>query len=1443
MALTRTFKDIPDGNVAEATERAFLRGLGWSEGFTWDELLQSQRVLIISEAGAGKTWECRQQAVRLNSERQAAFFVELATLAGVPFRDTLDASERERLDQWISSQSEVATFFLDSMDELNLTRTSFTLALKRFSEGISAQLGRARIVITSRPTPFDEEAVRRHLFIPSVPSSRTPDEEFAGIAMGEDLNGSLNGVGGKRVRPWRTVALMPLSDEEMVQFALMRGVDDAGELVEDLRERDALEFARRPLDLNDVCTSWRQHKRIGTHREQVVTDVRFKLRPREDRPEPAELTVDRAFEGASRLALGLVLTRRFTIRHGAESDVMGQEAALDPDEILQDWLPSERRALLERALFGFASYGRVRFHHRTVIDYLAADRLRRLHTRGTCSFAVIRERIFTRTHDKLIARPSMRAVAGWLALSEIGIFELLRDNEPAVLLGEGDPRSLPPRHREQALEAYVQRYSGGGWRGLSVPSVQLHRFGSKGLAPTINRLWGNGIESPDVREMLLSMVALGRISGCADLLHETAGSGDCSLTERMIALDGLLVVGDPRIGYFSAAIAEGGEAWSDRLSLIAIRKLFPAHMTAGQLCAVLGRLKKRGRKANVEELDQLLPLIADAEISASELANLRDGLLVLLGQGLRWQDGWPHVISDQAHLANALAVVSARGLRVSCDHRWLHACAVALCLRHRDSDPGLGKELRERIADFDAENFSKLFWAVDAFIHGLNPTREPAPRFLEVIGSDGLDLVLNRDIGWIKRDLAAVSRAVGERSMMLHALAWLVPVARQRARFADLRPLVTDAPALLSLLDDIAVRPSADGAKRKNKSAMAKKKEREKRRAVTDQASWIAFRRRVLDHPDEVFADSNEDMTAWNLSKVMSFNRDDQRWNRQFIERHFNRHTADRLRSALMRMWRRQRPTLPSERPKNKRNSYWSPWVVGLAGVFAEAEDSGWAARLADVDAELAARLAPVQLDGMPRWLEDLIAVHPAAVDRTLGEELSWELRQPARSSSVNLLQSIRYAPTGIGSFFVGRVLAWLDEEDVGTLQKADSEGDLRRVELAVQAVMKHADSKAQEAFLELASRHLAGPLRLYAELIWLPVVIQLDPARGIAALERRLENVAPSKYSSAVAIFGKLFGDRDAISLANTSFTPDLLLRLVRLGHRHVRSEDDWHREGNYLSDIRDEAEGARDALVKALLDAKGDGAWEAKLQMVADPLCAGSKDRIFALAEENWAEEMDAASFDEAQVVEFDSTGEASPSTNESMFAVMMDRIERIKDSLLRDDTTRDLLISVSDEHVMRRSISNLFRQHAHGFYRVSQEGVTAEEKETDIRLSSIRTDHEAVIEIKIGDNHWSAGILRDTIRRQLVEKYMAPENRRSGCLIITVHGRKKWKHPDTGSSIDASGLSELLETEARVVERDIGSGVRLAVAVIDLRPRLPTESGRRRNSKKGVATADLG
>ena len=54
---------------------------------------------------------------------------------------SLPSSEEARLDAWLRSQSETATFFLDSIDELELTMGSFEQALIRLKKAIAGQLG------------------------------------------------------------------------------------------------------------------------------------------------------------------------------------------------------------------------------------------------------------------------------------------------------------------------------------------------------------------------------------------------------------------------------------------------------------------------------------------------------------------------------------------------------------------------------------------------------------------------------------------------------------------------------------------------------------------------------------------------------------------------------------------------------------------------------------------------------------------------------------------------------------------------------------------------------------------------------------------------------------------------------------------------------------------------------------------------------------------------------------------------------------------------------------------------------------------------------------------------------------------------------------------------------------------------------------------------------
>ena len=205
----------------------------------------------------------------------------------------------------------------------------------------------------------------------------------------------------------------------------------------------------------------------------------------------------------------------------------------------------------------------------------------------------------------------------------------------------------------------------------------------------------------------------------------------------------------------------------------------------------------------------------------------------------------------------------------------------------------------------------------------------------------------------------------------------------------------------------------------------------------------------------------------------------------------------------------------------------------------------------------------------------------------------------------------------------------------------------------------------------------------------------------------------------------------------------------------------------------------------------------------MANDPLCEHFKDRILAVAEEHWAQEVDSVRFNEAQAVALDRTGEAPASTNEAMFAIMSDRLADLDELLLRDTSPRELWAGISAERLMRRAIAQELRHMANGLYTVDQEGVTADENRTDIRLRSVVSEHEAVIELKLANkNDRSVGDLRDAIRDQLVVKYMVAETSRSGCLLITLASDRKWEHPENGGRIGPPELVSLLRDEAKTL-----------------------------------------
>ena len=113
----------------------------------WSKLLEYTRVILLGEAGAGKTAEMQEQANRLTGDDRFAFFLPLESLDRDPVADILSAAEEERRGRWRMNGEEPAWFFLDVVDELKLAQGKLDRALNRLVREIDGHVDRASIFL------------------------------------------------------------------------------------------------------------------------------------------------------------------------------------------------------------------------------------------------------------------------------------------------------------------------------------------------------------------------------------------------------------------------------------------------------------------------------------------------------------------------------------------------------------------------------------------------------------------------------------------------------------------------------------------------------------------------------------------------------------------------------------------------------------------------------------------------------------------------------------------------------------------------------------------------------------------------------------------------------------------------------------------------------------------------------------------------------------------------------------------------------------------------------------------------------------------------------------------------------------------------------------------------------------------------------------------------
>ena len=1442
--LQRRFYILTEAELEEADLLATLNEYEFqpTKSIDWSKLLQYDRVILLSAAGAGKTREMEEQANRLVREDQFAFFVALESLDREPFIDLLSADGQERFEAWKADGNASAWFFLDAVDELKLTEGKLDRALRRLSNALTGHLARARVLISCRPSDWrssvDLATVRNRLpvpergdDIPSQPSEETflnalrRDQDRAPFTHpeGEDLPHS-EGV--------QTVTMLPMSGSQITRFAEQAGVHDAEAFLNEITRQHAWTFAHRPLDLTQLIATWTSLGRLGTRAEQHEANITAKLKDDPDRPDHNVLTDTKARLGAERLALALALTRTRTIKTPEQAlDVQRAEGVLDAASILRDWTEAERQALLRRALFDPATYGRVRFHHRSVQEYLAARHLWRLREKDMSTKALFRL-LFGERYGVAVVIPSMRAIATWLALWDEAVHKELTAREPETLLSLGDPETLNLSARSDLVRTFVNAYGQGGRRGLNIPSDEVRRLAHPELAPVIRECWGNGPTNDDVRTLLIKMIWLGAVEACADLAQAVALDATGDSNQRVLAIRALLACEqDDTVRTLADALLTQPVSWPDRIVHGIAADLFPRVISANELVALMERTRGSERAAGGGGFGWAVRQIVRAiEPGMGSAVALRDNMADLIWRG-REQPGNIHDLHNEfGYLTPALAMLCNRQLaqdsnRATAD--LIRACVVASRFPSDAWDRNLLDTLKAHFCT-NATHRSKTFWAELDFVDEIAPTQDDRSRLFRAESGSLIEPLTEADWPWLETALADESRP--ERRAV--ALGALVRFWHQRggvvAELETLRAALHDDARLNQLLTELTAPPERD--------ERVEREEREHQRYQRIQAcreeqrleNWGQWRANLLANSAAAFSPENRATTVSNLySWLEAFEQGRNHfniWDKTALTEAFGPDIADRAEGVFREWWRANPLTLWSARPVAEKHQTPHSWLYGLLGVSAEALTLGWTASLSPEEAQIAAAYATVEMNDFAPFIADLVQSHPAEVDAVIGDELSAELRVGADHNYLPVLNKLTHADNGLKQLLAPRLLTalrswphdftnetgprWTQHLEQVLHILCDTSSEMDRAAIVEECVSRYEDDPA-------------GALSL----TWLKGLFRFDTERGTQVLVAGLgDSNDPSTRERTIASFAVLFGGHDGVvfEISEPDRRARALGQLVRCAYACIRPENDADHEGAYSPDTRDKAENARNFLLSMLLDTPGPEARRIVLALAAEDDFADFSDRLRLLARKRTATDAEFSAFDPEDVLALESRYEAPPRDRDGLFTIMLNRLGDLAYDLAHHDfTDRKTLQNITEETEMQKTLAWRLAARANGAYRVTREEEVADRKEPDIRLLAVKGDQKAVVEVKIADK-WSGPELERALRDQLVGQYLRDANCKAGCLLLTYRGKRKhWEHPDTKERLGFLEMVAFLKDRARTLEEEHLSDIRLAVFILDLTP----------------------
>ena len=587
-----------------------------------------------------------------------------------------------------------------------------------------------------------------------------------------------------------------------------------------------------------------------------------------------------------------------------------------------------------------------------------------------------------------------------------------------------------------------------------------------------------------------------------------------------------------------------------------------------------------------------------------------------------------------------------------------------------------------------------------------------------------------------------------------------------------------------------------------------------------------AWHRRLVADPADAFSPEKRDATVgalytW-LYQYKQGSNSCNVWDKDALTQAFGREVADRAEAAFRALWSKTTPLLWSARPSTARNTVPWEWMYGFVGLSAEATTAGWADSLSSEEARTAVVYATIELGGFAAFIADLADSYPGEVRDVIGQELSAQLRIDGEDSYLPALQGLVNAETKVKQLFIPHLL---DELKSWPNVLTDEAGKRWAEHLDnVLYVLGGTTSKTDRAAIaqECINRYeadRAGPLAP----VWLKGLFRFDAPKGTQVLtETLIDRDDPALRTLAVEIFATLFGEHHAlvVELEDPAQHAQVLGQLVRLAYAFVRPTEDQSYDGVYSPDARDYAGRTRDFLLNRLLDTPGAEARRVVLELARSEEFEDLRDRLRFLARQRAATDAEFAPYTSEAMIDLEKRYEAPPQDRDGLFTVMMDRLDDLAHDLDHHDfTDRQTVQGITHESDMQRTLALRIDAKANSAYVVAREEEVADRKHTDIRLSAVRGDQKAVVEVKIADN-WTLNTLEEALRDQLVGRYLRHSICKAGCLLLTYHRRKKyWVHPSTKQHVNFAEIVAHLNEKARELETEGSADVRVAAFGLDL------------------------